>query len=98
MNTQARKLMDMVNEVNGYNGELEGFFFYENDEDFFEIFFTEKPMELARAISYGEFKFTDEYVQFNGYGNLETKNGFELERLLLDNAEEIEEAYNELNN
>lgn len=45
---------------------------YNNDEDFFLTFFGSKIMDAIRAISYGEYKYNDDYVMFNGYANLES--------------------------
>lgn len=47
---------------------------YENDEDFLNTFFYNNADALARAISYGDYRYQDNYVRFNGYGNLETFN------------------------
>lgn len=47
---------------------------YSNDEDFFNMFFENDVMGAIRATSYGEFNLSDDYVQFNGSGNLETFN------------------------
>lgn len=47
---------------------------YTNDEEFFNTFFSGKVIEAVRAVSYGEFNFSDEFVKFNGYGNLESFN------------------------
>lgn len=44
---------------------------YVNDEDFFECYFSDK-MSAIRAICYGEYTYTDDYVVFNGYANLDT--------------------------
>ena len=46
---------------------------YNNDEEFFKTFFTE-PVEAVRASFYGDYRYCDEYVMFNGYGNLESFN------------------------
>jgi len=54
---------------------------YANDEDFFDVYFSGKPMEVARAISYGEYHYSHDNVQFNGYGNLESFNGFTVDQL-----------------
>lgn len=53
----------------GREGELFTF-----DEDFFDTFFHNKPMEAARAASFGSMNWSDDYIMFNGYGNLETTN------------------------
>ena len=47
---------------------------YNNDEEFFNMFFECKVLEAVRAVSFGEYRYQDEYVVFNGYGNLETFN------------------------
>jgi len=47
---------------------------WDNDEEFFNIFFGGKVLEAVRAVSYGEYNYCDDYVRFNGYGNLESFN------------------------
>lgn len=48
---------------------------YENsDEEFDEFFADEKPSEIARKISYGDYSFTDPYFIVDGYANL--KSGY----------------------
>lgn len=47
---------------------------YFNDEEFFNVFFDGRIMDAIRAISYGEYDYSHEYVIFNGYANLETFN------------------------
>lgn len=42
------------------------------DEEFFDTYFSGKPMEAARACVFGDVNWSHEYVKFNGYGNLET--------------------------
>ncbi len=46
---------------------------YDNDDDFFTMFFTD-VLEAVRAVCYGEYTYSDRYVKFNGYANLETTN------------------------
>lgn len=42
------------------------------DEEFFSIYFTD-PMEAARATFFGKIQsWNDDYIYFNGYGNLES--------------------------
>ena len=84
-------LKDVVRELNSWNDYLEYLEVYENDEEFFNMFFEGKPAELARAIYYGDFNYNDEYIKFNGYGNLETFSEYEYEELLEENIEEITE-------
>ena len=82
-------LKDVVRELNSWNTCLDYLDVYNNDEEFFNMFFEGKPAELARAIYYGDFNYNDEYIKFNGYGNLETFSEYEYEELLEENIEEI---------
>ena len=84
-------LKDVVRELNSWNACLDYLDVYNNDEEFFNMFFEGKPAELARAIYYGDFNYNDEYIKFNGYGNLETFSEYEYEELLEENIEEITE-------
>ena len=82
-------LMTIVEELNNWNSNLDYLRVYENDEEFFGMFFSNNPMELARGIYYGDYKYSDEYVRFNGYGNLESLDNFEYKEELKDNINEI---------
>ena len=84
-------LEDVVRELNSWNACLDYLDVYENDEEFFNMFFEGKPAELARAIYYGDFNYNDKYIKFNGYGNLETFSKYDYEELLEENIEEITE-------
>lgn len=44
---------------------------YENNGDFFDLFFS-KPIDAVRAAQYGDYRYTDNFVRFDGYGNLES--------------------------
>jgi len=54
---------------------------YSNDEDFFNTFFDGRTMDAIRSVHFGKYNFNDNYVKFNGYGNLETFNSFDIEDL-----------------
>ena len=82
-------LRDVVRELDGWNGCLDYLNVYNNDEEFFDIFFANNPAEVARAIHYGDFNYNDEYIKFNGYGNLETLSEYDYEELLKENVEEV---------
>ena len=84
-------LKDVVRELNSWNACLDYLDVYSNDEEFFNMFFEGKPAEVARAIYYGDFNYNDEYIKFNGYGNLESFSEYEYEELLEKNIEEITE-------
>lgn len=85
-------LKEMVSEVNGYNGYLDDYVWYDNDEYFYEDFFSSKD-EVARAVYYGgnSYNYNDNYVRFDAYGNLETTNYIEDD--MIDGAEEILDAF-----
>jgi len=43
------------------------------DDDFWKNYFKDNPYEAARATYFGNIQnWNDEYIRFNGYGNLET--------------------------
>ena len=43
---------------------------FTNDDEFFNTFFEGRVIEAVRAVAYGEYNYSHEYVQFDGYGNL----------------------------
>lgn len=51
---------------------------FEFDEDFFNTYFEGRPMEAARATNFGEVNWNDDYITFNGYGNLESVSKYNL--------------------
>ncbi|MEX5585797.1 hypothetical protein, partial [Pseudomonas lurida] len=51
-----------------------------------------KPMEAVRAVFYGDYRYTDDYVKFDGYGNLESASEYKVEEELKENIEEIMDA------
>ena len=52
-----------------------------NDDEFFEVFFANKVLDAVRAVSYGDYNYSHDYVKFNGYGNLETFGYFGIDNL-----------------
>ena len=71
---------------------------FSNDEDFFITFFSDSPMRLAQAICYGDYHYYDNYVIFNGYGNLETFKNMTTDQLcecVPTMAEYIAENFND---
>ena len=71
---------------------------FTNDEEFFEMFFSADVVKAVRAISYGEYNYSDEYVKFNGYANLETTDSpgewvdtTELAEYIMDNEHLFDE-------
>jgi hypothetical protein len=47
---------------------------YSNDANFFADVYGGDVMEAVRAVSYGDYNYSHDYVKFNGYGNLESMN------------------------
>lgn len=54
---------------------------YNNDEDFFDTFYNGKVNDAIRAAHFGDYNWSHNYVKFNGYGNLESFDYFELKDL-----------------
>ena len=71
---------DIIIEINSIDGSLDYLEYYENDEEFFNTYFYNNPTEAVRASYYGDYNYCDEFVKFNGYGNLETRNQYSLEK------------------
>ncbi len=66
---------DLVNIWNEYAREHDSDNeIYNNEEEFFQTFFDGRLMEAIRAIAFGEYRYQDEYIKFDGYANLETFN------------------------
>lgn len=82
-------LKNLVSQLHSWNGSFDNLEWYENDEYFFETFFNGRPMEAVRAAQYGEYNYCDEYVRFNGYGNLESGNEYKVEQSLNDEIDDI---------
>lgn len=73
------------------------------DEDFFETFFFNKTMEAVRAAVFGDINWNDEFIYFNGYGNLESTSYPEyfeftetMADYILENPEGFEGYFDEL--
>lgn len=62
--------MDDYNDFLRENNYSDDEIFY-NDEDFFNTFFS-SPLEAVRASCYGDYNYNDNFVKFDGYGNLDS--------------------------
>ena len=83
-------LLEVVSELNSWNGCLDNLDFWENDEEFFNTFF-DNPMEAIRATYYGNYNYNDDYVKFNGYGNIDSYSEYERIEEIKDNIDDIVE-------
>lgn len=89
-------ISEIVSNCNSWDGSLEDYYYWENDEEFFNINFEGCPLDAVRACYYGDYKYCDAYVHFNAYGNLDSIEDYELEDILKDNVEEILDRFIEL--
>ena len=88
-------LMEMVQEVNSWDGSLEHLEYMdmENFDDYLDGF---SPSEVANRIHYGEFNPNDEYFKFDAYANLVSCNEWEVEQELTTFNYEIVDRFIEL--
>ena len=91
----TEQLNEMAREVNGWNGSLEEFEYYEM-EQINELYNSVEPIEILRMAHFGEFNWNDDYFTINRYGNLESISEFEFKKELEDNHDEIVERYSQL--
>lgn len=83
------RVLEIVGVINCYDGSLDDLEYYENDEDFFNTFFYDNPMESVRASFYGDYRYMDEYVKFNVYRNLVSYSLYEIRLELIESVGEI---------
>ena len=86
-------LKEMLLSINSYDNRLENLDYQENSEDFFSTYYNNNPYEVARAIYYGDYNFSDEYVKINVYGNLESISEYTFNDLVEEYKEEIITEY-----
>ncbi|WP_297095584.1 antirestriction protein ArdA [uncultured Draconibacterium sp.] len=70
LNNEGDNLLFLWNEYcqeNGYENEI-----YNFDDDFFNTFLSDNPMEAFRLGCFSDINWNDDYIYFNGYGNLES--------------------------
>lgn len=83
-------LREIVTACNSVDGSLEDYDVRDFDDDFFSTYFDGNPEEAARATFFGDIQsWMDDYIRFNGYGNLESLNSYQLERELEGGYDEI---------
>jgi hypothetical protein len=73
---------DLVMLNNEYCESINGMdsLIYSNDDNFLDDYFNTKS-DLARAITYGDYRYMDNWATFNGYGNLESFNYMDTDKL-----------------
>ena len=70
----------IISDINSIDGSLDYLEYYENNEEFFNTFFYNNPMEAVRSEFYGDYHYCDKYVKFDGYGNLKSVDDYGLEK------------------
>ena len=71
---------NIITDINSIDGSLDYLEYYENNEEFFNTFFYNNPMEAVRSEYYGDYNYCDNWVKFDGYGNLKSVDDYELEK------------------
>ena len=88
----VEELRDVVSEINGWNGNLDWLEFWENDEYFFESFYSGiNGLEIAKAICYGDYNYNDDWVRIDECGNLVSYTEYEMIEEMKDSIDEIVE-------
>ena len=85
-------LKGIVNACYYRNGELEEYHWEVFDDDFFDSNFAHNPMEAARATHFGKVNWMDDFIRFNGCGNLESCSEWHLEAELNEDKRYILET------
>lgn len=66
---------ELISMWNEYQSNINGDgTIFNNCDEFFEEFYNNDVMGALRASHYGNYNLSDEYVMFNGYGNLKSFN------------------------
>lgn len=79
--------LNLYQEYCSYTGNGTDLFLF--DDEFFNLFFEGNPLEAARATHFGEVNWSDEYISFNGYGNLKTYSSWQAVQLANDYISDI---------
>ena len=85
------KLLDVVQELNSWNGSFEELRFYDNDEYTINELFS-SPYDFAEACSYGEYNFNEDYFKFDNLGNIQSYTYREMVNEVRDNIDDIVDA------
>ena len=82
------KLLDVVQELNCWNGSFEDLYFYENDKYVIDELFP-SAYDFAEKCAYGDYNINDDYFKFDGYGNIETCTEQEMIQDMKDSIDDI---------
>lgn len=87
------QLVEIFEAVSPFDEELIGV--TTNDEEGLERLF-DNGLEVARAVKYGDYDFTEPYIYLGNDGNLYSMDEGEFLEELRDNKDELMDAYNDL--
>lgn len=83
-------LRDVVISVNCYDGGFD-WLAWEDLDNLDDVLCDMSPTKIIDLILNGDFRNTDDYFRFDGYGNLETCSEFEMKDELNESRDEIAE-------
>ena len=86
------EIQDIIIEINSIDNSLDYLEYFENDEEFFNTFFYNNPSEAVRSAYYGNYNYCDNWVKFDGYGNLKSVDDYGLEKEYKEYINEIVNA------
>lgn len=90
-NLSSNNKIAIYNEYCSEHGDTDKML-YDFDEEFFEMAFGNDPIEAARATFFGNIQnWSDEYIRFNGYGNLESLSKYDAIEVAEDHIDDIYE-------
>ncbi len=72
------EIYDLVYSINSHDESLIDLEYHYNDDEFFDIYFGINTKEAVRAVCFGDYRYNDDFVRFDGYGNLESASKYEL--------------------
>ena len=81
-------LLDIIDELNFFNGCLEHLCFFENGDEFLDTFF-DSPSEAVKASWCGEYYINEKYVRFNAYGNIDSYDEDERDEKIKEDIDNI---------
>lgn len=80
-NLSFEELLNLAQDIESYNGALEGWRI--NGKEFFDCYFDGDTLGAVRAVCYGTYNYSDDYVKFDAYGNLESGNQWDVQEDIL---------------
>ena len=88
-------LLNLVSEVNSYDGSLEYLDYYDW-ETFEDLISGMEPGDVIRRTFFGDVRISDDYIGFDGYANFTTLNKYDYGELLGDSIGEISQMVADL--